>query len=335
MNVEVGCNPGLTMGMGVNLATGSAKLRGVTANHDAAPSGGFVVNEVTAPLATSKEDLMRSLNVSATADAAYGAFSVSASTDVFRELTFSEYAVWLTVVGKGLYQGVFNDTPALTDDAQSLLATGTGAFAGRYGHAYVRGIQHGAAIVLVAQWITENKSEQDDLTVKLKGSGVLGSFSASAAGDYVQKLKQSGASTTARVQYAANGGVPLKADLTLEEALNSIKDFFRSVTPENAVPIIANLADYDTLIPEKDLHGHPSPLRIGTELAANCRTIEEDIDGAQALLETLLDAAAHPERYEATDADLTALTAGPLLDLPAFVQRRTRSLESYRSQIDS
>ncbi|HEU0054484.1 MAG TPA: hypothetical protein VFQ39_14955 [Longimicrobium sp.] len=335
MNVEVGCNPGLDMAVGVNLATGGAKRSGVYSNGDAKPSGGFVINEVTATLATSKEDLMRSLNVAATADASYGAFSVSASMDVFRELTFSKYAVWLTVVGKALYTGVFNDSPALTEDALAFLKEhGTAAFAGGYGHAYVRGIQHGAAICLVAQWITESKSEQEDLTATLKASGVVGSFSASASGELTQKFKQTSTGTSATVQYAVSGGVPLATNLSVEGALDSITHFFEKVTPDNAVPIIANLGDYDALIPPEDRGDQPLPLQIGFELASNCRKIQGDIDDAEALIETLDDAAAHPERYEATDAELASLTAGPLRDLRAFVERRTTSLESYRSRIE-
>ncbi|CAM3180290.1 hypothetical protein G4177_10175 [Corallococcus sp. ZKHCc1 1396] len=335
MNVEVEYNAGLDMAVGVNLATGNPKRSGVFSNSDAKPSGGFVVNEVTATLATSKSDLLRSLNVSATANASYGAFSASASVDVVKELTVSKYGVWLTIVGKALYTGVFNDSPSLTDDALEFLNTnGTAAFAGAYGHFYVRGLQHGAAICLVAQWITESQSEQEELTAKLTASGVVGSFSADASGSITQKLKQTQTSTNATIHYIVKGGVQLRTGLTVEEAIDSIKDFFATVTLDNAVPVIASLGDYDTLMPEQ-YKKPPLPLQIGVTLASNCQAIQADIDSAEALIGTLQEAAAHPERYEASDAELTALTTGPQQKAQAFVERRTQSLNSYKSQIEA
>ncbi|MFY1826002.1 hypothetical protein ACN47A_08825 [Myxococcus fulvus] len=330
--IQVSNIPGIELGMGFDVVQGTVKLSALPLQPDLPlPTGGRTF-DLDITLATTRQELEQSLNVSGETNISYGPVSAYAAVDLFKELTFDKYAVWLTIRATAHYSSDFYSNPILREDAKALLLSAPSVFCSQYGHRYVRSITRGGSLYIVAQWITQSQTEQQDLKTQVGASGVLGKFTGDINTTITQKFREAVANTSATVHYSAAGPVPTPSTDVLE-VLQSARDFTERLTPENAMNISATLGDYESLVPQA--LPSPTPSSIGDLLVSRCDQIHQGMNQAATAMADYAEGTAHPERFAATLDYLEQIAGNAVPQLSAYYHSRQQDLEDYLKALET
>ena len=227
-------SPGMDIGVGVNLLTGEALVKGVT--------GTVVPPDATGQRVESRiiriEDissLYTSLGVGVSASGSYMGFSASAKVDFADSCGFNEHSIYLLVSVVVTNTLTRMDSPALIPEASLLLENNKpDRFRERFGDVYVAGIHTGGEYFAVFQITGTDETEKESLSTLV--SGAFSTIGASAdLSVSIQKAKQESHShLDMRVITFQNGGSDTSQDQDPGQIMAKAHNFAPSLQGNNA-----------------------------------------------------------------------------------------------------
>ena len=208
----------------------------------------------------SREDLVQKLNISASASLTAEFGTASAKISYFDDKHINKYSLYLlcTCVVKQSAERMRD--VKLSDDAARMISSGnTDGFRRRCGDEFVVGSVSGGELYGFCEIITQSEDEQRDASASIRGSGSLGTWSASAGfEDAVTKLSQK-FQLQFRV-FSQGGASTAPLPNTAAELIEYARNFPTMIraTPKRYV---ATFQEYDTL----NLPAGPSLIDIASQ----------------------------------------------------------------------
>ncbi|SDM69549.1 hypothetical protein SAMN05660642_03070 [Geodermatophilus siccatus] len=195
---------------------------------------------------TSTHDLMRSLNISASASLGVGAFSVSAEFELSKNTEMSSYYTYALVRVQVLNPPLVIRNPRLTQEARQLLEQrGWREFAAAYGWEYITGKVTGGAFYGLIECQTTTVQQQQSIRAQLSAS--YGPFK--GEGEVSSELKESMSQVGLNVSVIRTGDqgpFPVSFDEMLEAARKYPDRVAAGASP---VVVSALVNDYRSSVP--------------------------------------------------------------------------------------
>ncbi len=234
---------GMEYGIGLDSPSGDTRNVGVLGTPTTIPNAGGSIVSFELSQISSDEDLQTSLGISASASGGVGLFSASASLDFAKKCHVHTSSVFLLVSVKVNLAFSQVRTPKIDPEAAAKLSEGNPTrFQEMYGDVFVRGMQTGGKFFAVVEVFTSSKSEQESLSVSLKGSYGLMSGSASFSSQFSQTLTSRSMKITC---YHEGGVVPVEP--TSLEDVQMVASTFAAGVEGHAVPYAVLLDKYTIL----------------------------------------------------------------------------------------
>jgi hypothetical protein len=234
---------GMDYGIGLDSPSGDARNAGVLGDVTSIPNASGNIVSYNLTQVTSDEDLQTSLGVSASASAGIGCFSASASMDFAQKCHVHSNSVFLLASVDVNLAFAQIRTPKIAPEAAAKLADGsTTRFQEMYGDIFVRGMQTGGRFFAVVEVFTSSKTEQESLSLSLKGS--YGPFS--AKGSFSSEFSQAISNKSLKIMVHHEGGVVPREPTSLEDVQN-IAATFAATVEGHAVPYAVLLDKYSIL----------------------------------------------------------------------------------------
>jgi len=230
-------------GVGIDSPSGKSRNVGVLGDITNIPNATGSIVTFNLSQVTSDEDLQKSLGVSASGSGGIGCFSASASMDFAEKCHVHTNSVFLLACVEVNLAFSQIKGPKLAPEAYGKLTDGdTAPFQDMYGDVFVRGMQTGGRFFAVVEVFTSNTTEQESLSLKLKGS--YGAFS--AQGSFSSDFSQAISNKSLKITVHSEGGNVPKEPTSLEEAQN-VAATFASTVKGNAVAYAVLLNKYSIL----------------------------------------------------------------------------------------
>ncbi len=234
---------GMEYGMGVDSPSGDSRNLGVLGDPTSIPNAGGSIVQYELTQVSSDEDLQTSLGISASASGGVGPFSASASMDFAKKCHIHNNSVFLLASVTVTLAFAQIKAPKIAPEAAAKLSDGnTARFQEMYGDSFVRGIQTGGRFFSIVEIITSSSSEQESLSVSLKGS--YGAFSGKAA--FSSEFSSAVSSRSLKITTHHEGGVVPKEPTSLEE-VQAIAAGFAATVEGHGVPYAVLLDKYAIL----------------------------------------------------------------------------------------
>ncbi len=246
-SAEVPYAHGMDFATGVDTASGSARNTAATGTPTAVAGGGGSVISYQMTEVSSVEDLMTSLNVSASASGGLGLFSASLRMDYAQSCKLHTSSVFLLVSVRvtEAFQSIRD--PGITPAAADLVAKGRlDRFHEQFGDAFVRGILLGGQFFGVVE--VETRDTEDKRSVSGSLSASYAAFSAS--GSFDSKFSDTVSTHRTKVTCHIEGGQDLELPTHIDDMTARAVNFPHEVAG-HAIPYVALLNDYGVLpLPE-------------------------------------------------------------------------------------
>jgi hypothetical protein len=234
---------GMEYGIGIDSPSGDARNVGVLGGPTTIPNAGGSIVEYELTQVSSDEDLQTSLGVSASASGGVGLFSASASMDFAQKCHVHSNSVFLLASVKVNLAFAQIREPAIKPEAAAKLGDGDPTrFQEMYGDSFVRGLQTGGRFFSVVEIFTSSKTEQESLSISVKGSYGLFSGQASFSSEFSQAVSNRSLKITTHHE----GGVVPKEPTSLED-VQAIASGFAATVEGHAVPYGVLLDKYTIL----------------------------------------------------------------------------------------
>ncbi len=260
----------------------------------------------------SQEDLNRALNISADVSAGFSFFGGDAKFQFAEQCQYHQYSVWLVahISVQNAFQQMSVGDVQLKPDAVSLLSNGQEPrFREQFGDFFVLGVQTGGEVSVVLEIVTTSETDSQNVHSAVSGSGVIGTFPASASAQVTNSLQQSVMNHTTNLYINQSGGDPLKG-LNVSTLVDQLFGFADAVkTIENkSVPYIAFLQDYKVL----DLPFEPNWVDLSAA-QENIGILMRNREAAVTLLNEVNYVLLHPDQFPDRSPSLST-SAGALTD---------------------
>ena len=249
---------GMEYGVGIDTPSGKSRNIGVLGTPSSIDNAPGSIVSFTLTQVSSDEDLQTALGVSASAGGGVGCFSASASVDFAQKCHVNSHSVFLLVLVEVSLAFSQIKKPEIDPAAATHLANGDSArFQDMYGDVFVRGLQRGGRYYAVAEITTSDRTEQESLSIALKGS--YGPFS--AQGSFSSSFSQAISNKALHITSTHEGGDVPKEATSLEE-VQATASTFAATVEKNAVPYAALLDQYSIL----DLPNPPNYIDLQGQL---------------------------------------------------------------------
>jgi hypothetical protein len=227
-------SPGMDVGVGVNLLTGEALVKGVT--------GSITPPDATGQRVESRiiriEDissLYKSLSVGVSASGSYLGFSASAKVDYADSCGLNEHSIYLLVAVVVTNTLTRMDSPALIPEAAQLLQNNKpDRFRERFGDVYVAGIHTGGEYFAIFQITGTDETEKESLSTLINASFSTIGASANLSAKIANAKQQSHSHLDVRVFTFQNGGSDTSQDQDPGQIMAKAHNFAPSLHGDNA-----------------------------------------------------------------------------------------------------
>lgn len=234
---------GMEFGIGVDTPSGDSRNVGVLGEPTSIPNASGSIVTFAVKQVSSDEDLQTSLGVSASAGGGVGLFSASASMNFAQSCHIHSNSVFLVASVDVNLAFTQIRSPKIDPAAAAKLSDGDSTrFQEMYGDSFIRGMQTGGRFFAVAEIMTSTKSEQESLSISLKGS--YGPFA--AQGSFSSEFRSAVENKSMKVQIHYEGGVVPKVPTGIDE-IQAVASTFAASVEGHGVPYAVLLDRYSIL----------------------------------------------------------------------------------------
>lgn len=154
----------------------------------------------------------------------------------------------LVVYASALYPRQPPQNPQLHADAVKILAAGQYAtFVRLYGDRFIDGLQTGGMYAGILQIHAQTEEVRQQIKTSLEASGAGGELSSDVKASVKQTMNSFKSFASTEVTEKSFGGAPTSNSIDVSAMISTALSFSDTVTPENAYPLYARLADYTEL----------------------------------------------------------------------------------------
>lgn len=237
--------PGMRLGIGFDQLTGAVRGLGVRSDAEASEVYGQEI-KFSLDLVQSREQLASALSVGAKANFSYGLFSASAKMNLVENSEMTSYSAGLLVRMEVKNSWRIMEDEELVPSALELAQRGAAPrFRERFGDYYVQGVLTGGELLIAIQLREMSAKESQELFVSAKASyGAMFSGEGEVTASARHELQQS--SREVKV-LRVGGDIAEPMSINIDEAIEQMRTFHRTVVDEGARPYQALLQDYLSL----------------------------------------------------------------------------------------
>lgn len=200
-------------------------------------------------MVSSREELARFMNISASASLKYAVFSGGGKTRYFAEQKIYKYSLYIVVACVVQHSAKRMRDVELTANAKQLLAIGnTEKFRQRCGDEFLVGYTSGGEFYGIYEFATKSEDEHRTMSQTLRGSGGYGAWSGSGSASFeaaIRKLSETLSMTFRMYAYGGQSDDPLPH--TAGELIDYARKFPQLVRGTAAKKYVATFHGYDTL----------------------------------------------------------------------------------------
>jgi hypothetical protein len=327
--VEVTYRKGYQFGMGVKSASGSPMAEGVVGTPtpvQGAPgaSGRFQMSKVQ-----TTEEMESHLGISADVSGSVGLFSASDRFSFAKDCKVQASSITLLLLCTREFGFVQIDTPALSNDAAALVASGNLAlFQDRYGDCFVRGLTSGGQFYGVIRIDAQSAETRQKIENSLSGS--YGPFSADVAVQLSEAMKSSRSSAEVYLYY--EGGDVKTKPQTPEELFAAANEWSNTLQSQPR-PYAVTLAPY--IIASGPEPPNKADLEHQHDVLARCAKLRSATLDKLNLVDYILDTAHRAEfQFDPQGPDLAALQAGLSSDLDVIAKTASFAIDNPVNALD-
>ena len=158
------------------------------------------------------------------------------------------FDLYLVVYASALYPRQPPQNPQLHADAVKILAAGQYAtFVRLYGDRFIDGLQTGGMYAGILQIHAQTEKVRQQIKTNLEASGAGGELSGDVKASVTQTVNSFKSFASTEVTEKSFGGAPTSNSIDVSAMISTALSFSDTVTPENAYPLYARLADYTEL----------------------------------------------------------------------------------------
>ncbi len=322
----VDAGDGWDLGQGITSFDGQTRGKAV----DVGPGGRTALARTTSIyLAESHEEIYNALEVDVSAKASYGLASASATFSMAESVRTTGFDLYLIVFASALYPRQPPQAPQLHGDAMSILAAGEYAkFVRLYGDLFIDGLQTGGMYAGILQIHAQTEDVRQQIKTSLEASGAGGALSGEVKASVTQTMTTFKSFTSTEVMEKSFGGVPASTSPDVSVMMNTALSFSGTVTPGNAYPLYAHVADYTELdIPNAGgladfVDKFTGPDAILLQRQQDAVLLEDRLGTSQFAND-------YPEGYAGPASDVRALVAPDLEQLPPLIGTITSGTSQY------
>lgn len=240
---------GMKLGLGYNRLTGDRLPSPAVQGTSVSPAQGAGGQQVVTDCITVKdvETLHKSLGISIDAGGSYMGFSGSSKVDYVNSCDFSNFSMYVVVRVSVKDAAETIDSPAFTPDANELLVNNNSdRFRQRFGDSFIAGILKGGEFFAIYQITGSDETEKESVAVQVHAAfnGVVTSAQLNTAVTTAESQSKSHLEIKVHVFRQGTIGV---ADLTIDDIMNTARNFPPNVSGDKAFPYAVILQDYDSL----------------------------------------------------------------------------------------
>jgi len=239
---------GMDVGLGYNLLTGTTGRNPVVVGNVGPidDSHGQHV-DTKCQITTDVTKLHESLGINVEAEGSYMGFSASAKLDYANSCDFSSYSTYAVIQVRVSNAFVTIKDPKFSPDAWGLLEDqNKERFRERYGDCFISGRQTGGEYFAIYQFTSTSEAQKSSLAAEVNAAwtGVVASVALHAK---IQTAKESTHEHVETHVYTYRDGAIREADLTLEDIIETARQFPVEVGTGEAVTYAVMLDDFKVL----------------------------------------------------------------------------------------
>jgi hypothetical protein len=247
-NQMIDYRKGMDVGLGYNLLTGTTgRSPVVTGDVGAIDDSHGQHVDTKFQITTDVTKLHESLGINVEAEGSYMGFSASAKLDYANSCDFSSFSTYAVIRVRVSNAFVKVKDPKFSTNAWDLLeANNKTRFRERYGDCFISGRQSGGEYFAIYQFTSTSETQKSSLAAEVNAAwiGVVASAELHAK---IQTAKESTREHVETHVYTYRDGSIREADLTLEDIIETARQFPVEVGSGEAVTYAVMLDDYKVL----------------------------------------------------------------------------------------
>jgi hypothetical protein len=251
----------MAVGVGYDAVSGKIRGDGVQRTPVEGEGGEEVVFAINA--VSSRKELARFMNITASASMRYAMFSGAGKTKYFETLSINQYSIYIVVACVVSHSAKRMRDVVLKDSARQLLASGNSEqFRTTYGDEFVVGYTSGGEFYGIYELATKSEDEHKKFSQDLQGAGGYGAWSGSGSVAFEIAIQKLSEVLNMTFQMHISGGesnAPLA--ITAAELIEFARRFPQTVRGPVAKKHSALFLGYDTL----DLPAGPNLIDIAAK----------------------------------------------------------------------
>lgn len=210
-------------------------------------------------LISTRQELMRRMNISASASLKVAIGSGSSKARYFSEQNVHRYSIYIVVTCVVQHTSRRMRDVELNTQARQLLEAGNiEGFRRRCGDEFLVGLTTGGEFYGIYELQTRSADEQREAEFSIRGSGAIGMYSASGSAGFEDAMRKLSERFNMRFRMFSVGGTPNSLPITAAELIEYARTFPQLVRGDGSKKYVATFLDYDTL----DLPAGPNPIDV-------------------------------------------------------------------------